>query len=141
MHVVDKKFSKPFDNYLADRKQIPPIKVYDYLRKYNIFDIRIKGEAGISIGTSYLFMTSNPEDLCGVYHLEPFGCMQECVATSKIKALIDKQRAIESDISKKVIPYLVGVFGDSELSNIEAEMAMFAEKCYARRELIQSRKN
>lgn len=141
MHVVERKFSKPFDKYLADRKQIPPIKVYDYLRKHNIFDIRIKGEAGISIGTSYLFMTSNPEDLCGVYHLEPFGCMQECVATSKIQALIDKQRAIETDISRKVIPYLVGVFGDSELSNIEAEMAMFAEKCYARRELIQSRKN
>ncbi len=141
MHVVEKKFVKPFGNYMDDRKQMRPMEIYDYLREHNIFDIRIKGEAGISIGTSYLFMTSNPEDLCGVYHLEPFSCMQECVATCKIQSLIDRQRMMEPDISKKVIPYLIGVFGDSELPNIEAEMAMFAEKCYARRDLIQSRKN
>ncbi|MBI9102477.1 MAG: hypothetical protein JEY99_08690 [Spirochaetales bacterium] len=139
MHVVETKFLKPFAEYLDDRKQMRPIEIYDYLRENNIFDIRIKGEAGISIGTSYMFMTTNPEDLHGVYHLEPFSCMQECVATSKIQSLIDKQRMKEIDISKKVIPYLVGVFGDSELPNIEAEMAMFAEKCYARRDLIDSR--
>ncbi len=140
MHNAETAFMKPFEEYLADRKQKRPIEIYDLLRKFNIFDIRIKGEAGISIGTSYMFMTDNPEDLCGVYHLEPFGCMQECVATSKIQSLIDVQRGKETDVSRKVIPYLVGVFGDSELPNLEAEMAMFAEKCYARRELIRSRR-
>jgi hypothetical protein len=139
MHNAETAFMKPFEKYLADRKQKRPIEIYNLLRKFNIFDIRIKGEAGISIGTSYMFMTDNPEDLCGVYHLEPFGCMQECVATSKIRSLIDIQRSRETDISRKVIPYLVGVFGDSELPNMEAEMAMFAEKCYARRELIRAR--
>lgn len=139
MHKVEKGFSQPFEEYLGDRKQKRPMEIYQLLRKFNIFDIRIKGEAGISIGTSYMFMTDNPEDLCGVYHVEPFGCMQECVATSKIQSLIDRQRSLEKDISRKVIPYLVGVFGDSELPNLEAEMAMFAEKCYARRDLIRSR--
>ncbi|MGL1893623.1 MAG: hypothetical protein OCD02_18435, partial [Spirochaetaceae bacterium] len=141
MHQVEKAFYKPFKKYLADREQIRPIQIYNLLEKFNIFNIRIKGEAGISIGTSYMFMTDNPEGLHGIYHVEPFGCMQECVATSKIQSLIDQQRSKETDASKKVIPYLVGVFGDSELSNLEAEMAMFAEKCYARRDLVSSRGN
>jgi predicted nucleotide-binding protein (sugar kinase/HSP70/actin superfamily) len=137
MHTVEKKFMNPFRDHLASRAQKRPIEVYDYLKENSIFDIRIKGEAGISIGTSYFFMTSNPEDLCGVYQLEPFGCMQECVAAAKIKALVDKQRTRETRTSRKIIPYMTGVFGDSELPNLEAEMAMFAEKCYARRELAR----
>jgi predicted nucleotide-binding protein (sugar kinase/HSP70/actin superfamily) len=141
MHKVEETFMEPFAEYLADRKQKRPMEIYSLLRKSNIFDIRIKGEAGISIGTSYMFMNDNPEDLCGVYHVEPFGCMQECVATSKIRSLIDQKRTQTSDVSKKVIPYLVGVFGDSELSNLDAEMAMFAEKCYARRELVAARQS
>jgi hypothetical protein len=63
--------------------------------------------------------------------------MQECVAAAKIKALVDKQRTRETRTSRKIIPYMTGVFGDSELPNLEAEMAMFAEKCYARRELAR----
>ncbi len=137
MHKVEKAFMAPFSEYLKDREQKRPIEIYNLLRKKNIFDIRIKGEAGISIGVSYMFMNDNPEDLHGVYHLEPFGCMQECVATSKIRSLIDLQRGKESDPGKKLIPYMVGVFGDSELPNLDGEMAMFAEKCYARRELTR----
>lgn len=141
MHKVETELMKPFEAYLADRKQKRPMEIYQLLRDDSIFDIRIKGEAGISIGTTYMFMNDNPEDLCGVYHVEPFGCMQECVATSKIRSLIDQKRSQADDIPERVIPYLVGVFGDSELSNLDAEMAMFAEKCYARRELCESRKN
>ncbi len=139
VQAVEKRLSKPFEDYLKDRKQRRPIQIYDLLARHSIFSIRIKGEAGISIGTSYMFMTDNPEDLCGVYHVEPFGCMQECVATSKIRSLIDAQRGKETDVSRKIIPYMVGVFGDSELPNLEAEMAMFSDKCYARRELLRAR--
>ncbi|THB65715.1 MAG: hypothetical protein D6B26_03525, partial [Spirochaetaceae bacterium] len=136
MHKVETDFARPFHDYLKDRTQKRPMEIYELLRQKNIFDIRIKGEAGISIGVSYMFMNDNPEDLHGVYHLEPFGCMQECVATSKIRSLIDIQRSKETEVGRKVIPYLVGVFGDSELPNLGSEMAMFAEKCYARRDLV-----
>ncbi len=136
MNVVDKKLTEPFKEYLAERAQKSPIELYSKLKEDNIFDIKIKGEAGISIGESYEFMNGNLEKgICGVYQLEPFGCMQECVATSKIQSLIDKKRAKEKDSSKRIIPYLNGVFGDSELSNMEAERAMFSEKCYTRKEL------
>ena len=140
MHVVDKKLNEPFKEYLAERAQKSSIELYSKLKEDNIFDIKIKGEAGISIGESYEFMNGNlKKGICGVYQLEPFGCMQECVATSKIQSLIDKKRAKEKDSSKRIIPYLNGVFGDSELSNMEAEMAMFSEKCYTRKELNSSK--
>jgi activator of 2-hydroxyglutaryl-CoA dehydratase/predicted nucleotide-binding protein (sugar kinase/HSP70/actin superfamily) len=134
MRIVGKRLLAPLAEYLGDRIRLRPIEVYNILRKHNIFDIRIKGEAGISIGTTYNMMDGNPERLHGVYHLEPFGCMQECVAVSKIRSLIDLKRSRSSAMADRIIPYMVGVFGDSELPNLEAEVAMFAEKCHARRE-------
>ena len=38
-------------------------------------------------------------------------------------------------MNEKIIPFMDGVFGDSELPNLEAEIAAFAEKCYLRQEL------
>lgn len=134
MRIVGKRLLRPLSEYLRDRFRMRPIEVYNILRKHNIFDIRIKGEAGISIGTTFNMMDGNPEKLHGVYHLEPFGCMQECVAVSKIRSLIDLKRSESSSMADRIIPYMVGVFGDSELPNLEAEIAMFAEKCHARRE-------
>ena len=134
MRMVGRRLLEPLAEYLGDRIRLRPIEVYNILRKRNIFDIRIKGEAGISIGTTYNMMYGNPEKLHGVYHLEPFGCMQECVAVSKIRSLIDMKRSESAHMADRIIPYLVGVFGDSELPNMEAEIAMFAEKCHARRE-------
>ena len=139
MRIVGKRLLEPLSEYLGDRIRLRPIEVYNILRERNIFDIRIKGEAGISIGTTYNMMNGNPEKLHGVYHLEPFGCMQECVAVSKIRSLIDMKRSNSDHMEDRIIPYLVGVFGDSELPNLEAEAAMFAEKCYARREAQQKR--
>ncbi len=141
MRTVEKRLSAAFEDYLGGRFRLRPLEVYGILRKHNIFDIRIKGEAGISIGTTFNMMNGNPENLHGVYHLEPFGCMQECVAVSKIRSLIDLKRQNSPEMADRIIPYLVGVFGDSELPNMEAEIAMFAEKCYARRDAEESRKN
>ncbi|MFC1504735.1 hypothetical protein ACFL6D_04895, partial [Spirochaetota bacterium] len=132
---VEKVLYQPFKEYLSDRTQKNPIELYKQLMDDNIFHIKIKGEAGISIGESYEFINSNLDGICGIYQLNPFGCMQECVATSKIQSLIDKKRASATDSKHKIIPYLNGVFGDSELPNLEAEMAMFSEKCHTRREL------
>ena len=130
-----KKAFRIFSDILSHRRFRRPIDLYNELRDQNIFDIRIKGEAGISIGITNDFINNNSEGISGVYQLEPFGCMQECVAASKIQSLIDIKKQNEKNPSKRVIPYLTGVFGDSELSNLEAEMAMFAEKCYVRQTL------
>jgi len=135
MMKVEKGLSLPFRGILAHRRFRRPIDLYNELRRENIFDVRIKGEAGISIGITHDFINSNSEGLSGVYQLEPFGCMQECVASSKIQSLIDIKKTREKNPAKRVIPYLTGVFGDSQLSNLEAEMAMFAEKCYIRQRL------
>ena len=135
MMKVEKGLSVHFSDILSHRRFRRPIDLYNELREQNIFDIRIKGEAGISIGITNDFINNNTEGISGVYQLEPFGCMQECVAASKIQSLIDIKKQNEKQASKRVIPYLTGVFGDSELPNLEAEMAMFAEKCYVRQSL------
>ncbi|MDX9800510.1 MAG: acyl-CoA dehydratase activase-related protein, partial [Spirochaetia bacterium] len=141
MMKVEKGLSRHFSGILAHRRFRRPIDLYNELRKENIFDVRIKGEAGISIGITHDFINSNSEGLSGVYQVEPFGCMQECVASSKIQSLIDIKKVKEKNPAKRVIPYLTGVFGDSELSNLEAEMAMFAEKCYVRQKLESADRN
>ncbi len=135
MMKVEKGLTIYFHDILAHRRYRRPIDLYNELREQNIFDIRIKGEAGISIGITNDFINKNSEGISGIYQLEPFGCMQECVAASKIQSLIDIRKLNEKEPAKRVIPYLTGVFGDSELSNLEAEMAMFAEKCYVRQKL------
>ena len=138
MMKVEKGLTVCFNDILSHRRFRRPIDLYNELRDQNIFDIRIKGEAGISIGITNDFINKNSEGISGVYQLEPFGCMQECVAASKIQSLIDIKKQHEKKPSKRVIPYLTGVFGDSELPNLEAEMAMFAEKCYVRQSLEAS---
>ena len=39
----------------------------------------------------------------------------------------------------RVVPFMDGVFGDSELPNLEAEIAAFAQKCYLREDLKNGR--
>jgi len=140
MKNVEKRLFKPFEEYLKDRKPHDPLELVQELQDRTIYNIEIEGESGLSIGEAIMFMDGHNENTCGVYHVGPFGCMHETVATSKIHALIQKKRATEKNIEKRVIPYLTGVFGESELPNLEAEMAVFSEKCYTRRELHRLRK-
>ncbi len=116
-----------------------PIELIKGLQRETIYHIEIEGESGLSIGEAYEFMNGHAGKTCGVYHVGPFGCMHETVATSKIQSLIQKKRLTEKNISKRVIPYLTGVFGESELPNLEAEMAVFSEKCRTREELNRKR--
>ena len=135
MKYVEKNLFEPFEKYLSDRKLKGPIELYDRLRKDNIFDLGIKGEAGVAIGECHELITGCSDETCGLYHILPFGCMQEGVSTSQIQSLIHNYRSTEKDITKRIIPYLRGVFADSELPNFDAEMAMFSEKCRIRKEL------
>lgn len=135
-NIVTKQLFKPFREYLADRQKKTPPELYKIIQRDNVFHLAIKGEAGISIGEVYEFINGNSAPgVCGVYQLMPFGCMQETVADSKIMTMIQNTRAAATDISQKILPHLNGVFGESELPNLEAEMAMFAEKCYTRKKL------
>jgi predicted nucleotide-binding protein (sugar kinase/HSP70/actin superfamily) len=100
-----------------------------------IYEKRVGGEAPLSIGEAHMFSKGDLHDIAGIYHVGPFGCMQETVATSKIQALIQQRRAKAKTMKEKIIPLMEGVFGESELPNLEAEIAAFAEKCYLKKEL------
>jgi predicted nucleotide-binding protein (sugar kinase/HSP70/actin superfamily) len=135
MNSVEKRLFKPFEEYLSDRKPQNPIALVRQLQEDTIYHVDIEGESGLSIGEAYEFMNGHSEGTCGIYHVGPFGCMHETVATSKIQSLINKKRSEEENIAERIIPYLTGVFGESELPNLEAEMAMFSQKCHTRKEL------
>ncbi len=133
------KLSKPFAGYLQWREYHDPEYIIDAPQKDLIYEKTIHGESPLSIGEAYLFAKGKIENICGIYHVGPFGCMHETVATSIINPLIQKQRIKAKDMNFRIIPFMDAVFGDSELPNLEAEIAAFAEKCYLKQELIESR--
>ena len=130
-----KRLSRPFENYLNERKPHDLHHILDQIEKELVYDKKIEGESPISIGEALLFSQEKMTDISGIYHVGPFGCMQETAATSQINAITRKQRDKTLSATGKIIPYMDAVFGDSELSNIEAEIAAFSEKCYLKKEL------
>ncbi|MBN2112335.1 hypothetical protein JW707_04535 [Candidatus Woesearchaeota archaeon] len=136
---VEMRIYSPFAKYLEGRKPHDPEYVIESAQKALIYERRIGGEAPLSIGEAHLFSKGDLENLSGIYHVGPFGCMQETVATSKIHSIIHKRRAKAKEMHEKIVPFMDGVFGDSELPNLEAEIAAFAEKCYLKRELTRQK--
>ncbi len=130
-----KKLVRPFDNLLKERKPHDLMHILSNVQQELIYDKKIEGESPISIGEAWLFANEKLPDISGIYHVGPFGCMQETAATSQINSITRQQRNNTESIKGKVIPYMDAVFGDSELSNIEAEIAAFSEKCYLKRSL------
>jgi hypothetical protein len=61
--------------------------------------------------------------------------MHETAATSQIHSFTGRQKENAKTLNEKVIPFIDAVFGDSELPNLEAEIAVFAEKCYLKQQL------
>ena len=130
-----KKLLKPFNHLLKERKPHDLNHMLSYIQKELIYDKKIEGESPISIAESWLFANNKLPDISGIYHVGPFGCMQETAATSQANSINRQQRTNSCSIKDKLIPYMDAVFGDSELSNIEAEIAAFSEKCYLRKSL------
>ena len=64
----------------------------------------------------------------------PFTCMQEGVATAKIEAMVKEFRKTKPDL---VFPIIHAFFGDSPNANIAAEIAVFQEQCYQKRDLLR----
>jgi predicted nucleotide-binding protein (sugar kinase/HSP70/actin superfamily) len=131
----------PFAEYLEGRKAHDPEHLLEASQKDLVYERRIGGEAPLSIGEAHLFSKGDLNDISGIYHVGPFGCMQETVATSKIHSIIHKRRRNAKEMHEKIVPFMDGVFGDSELPNLEAEIAAFAEKCYLKRELTKAKKS
>ena len=135
MGRVHSNLYAPFAEYLKGREHHDIMHLIEVAQKDLIYEKKIGGESPLSIGEAYVFSKGCMDGICGIYHVGPFGCMQETTATSKIQALIQKQRNKAKKINESIIPFLDGVFGDSELPNLEAEIAAFAEKCYLKKEL------
>ncbi len=132
-----KQFFEPFAEFLKGRESHESDHVLENTQDSLVYDRRIEGEAPVSIGEAHMFSKGEIPNICGIYHVGPFGCMQETAATSQIQSLAIKHRKEETDSSARIVPFMDAVFGDSELPNLEAEIAVFAEKCRLKQELIK----
>jgi len=70
----------------------------------------------------------------GIFHVGPFTCMQEGVATAKIEAMAKELSKTKTDL---VFPIIHAFFGDSPNPNLDAEIAVFKEQCYQKREMLK----
>jgi len=101
----------------------------------------IEGESPLSTGIAYYFMHDmlHPHgDACisGIFHVGPFTCMQEGVATAKIEAMVKEFRKTKPDL---VFPIIHAFFGDSPNANLAAEIAVFQEQCYQKRDRLRQK--
>jgi predicted nucleotide-binding protein (sugar kinase/HSP70/actin superfamily) len=142
MESVERKIAGPFHEVLHGRHVLPkPIKIIDRLEKEHEFHGNIEGESPLSAGIAYHFMNdlTRPHGdayVSGIFHVGPFTCMQEGVATAKIEAMSKELRKRKPDL---VFPIIHAFFGDSASSNLDSEIAVFAEQCYQKRELIKQK--
>ena len=132
------KLAAPFSNLLSHRPTHDSAYIIDAAHKDLIYHKLIRGESALTIGETYLFANNRLPQFSGVCHIWPFGCMQETAATSQIRSITVKKKQTAKTLNDKVIPYIDAVFGDSELPNLEAEIAVFAEKCYLKQRLQEN---
>jgi predicted nucleotide-binding protein (sugar kinase/HSP70/actin superfamily) len=135
MSSVSTKLYAPLADYLVGREPHDISHVLSAGQKELFYDKLVGGESPLSIGETYLFTKGELDHISGIYHVGPFGCMQETAASSQIQALVQKHRLNAEDMKERIVPFMDGVFGDSEPANFEAEIAAFSEKCYLRKEL------
>jgi len=142
MSSVEQKIAGPFHEVLHGRHVLPkPIEIINTLEKQHEYHGNIEGESPLSAGIAYYFMndlTVSHGDVyvSGIFHVGPFTCMQEGVATAKIEAMSKELRKRKSDL---VFPIIHAFFGDSASSNLDSEIAVFAEQCYQKREILRER--
>lgn len=135
MQSRGKKLTAPFRDFLKGREPHDVEHLLQNIQRDLVYDRHIQGESPISIGEAYLFTKGEMPRISGIYHVGPFGCMQETAATSQIQSITQKHRMTASSAHERILPFMDAVFGDSELPNLEAEIAAFAEKCYLKQGL------
>ncbi len=138
-HISD-KLAEPFHEVLAGRHMLPhPLDIIETLEREHECHGNIEGESPLSSGIAYYLMNDliQPKDgayISGIFHVGPFTCMQEGVATAKIEGMVKELRKKKPDL---VFPIIHAFFGDSPNANLAAEMAVFREQCYQKRDLLR----
>jgi predicted nucleotide-binding protein (sugar kinase/HSP70/actin superfamily) len=142
MSYVERKISEPFGEVLHGRHVLPkPIEIIDTLEEQHEYHGNIEGESPLSAGIAYYFMNDLTRQhgdayVSGIFHVGPFTCMQEGVATAKIEAMSKELRKRKPDL---IFPIIHAFFGDSASSNLDSEIAVFAEQCYQKREMLKEK--
>jgi len=142
MASVEGKIAEPFHKVLEGRHVLPkPIRIIETLEKAHEFHGNIEGESPLSAGIAYHVMHDliEPEGnayISGIFHVGPFTCMQEGVATAKIEGMAKELRKRKPDL---VFPIIHAFFGDSASANLDSEIAVFTEQCYQKRELLKEK--
>jgi len=142
MSRIADKIAQPFHEVLRGRHCLPkPIDIIATLERNHKFHGNIEGESPLSTGIAYYFMNDliKPEGdayISGIFHIGPFTCMQEGVATAKIEAMAKELRKIKADL---VFPIIHAFFGDSPNPNLDAEIAVFTEQCYQKKGMLKEK--
>ena len=142
MASVEHKIAEPFHEVLDGRHVLPkPMEMIETLEEKHEFHANIEGESPLSSGIAYQFMhdLARPRGdayISGIFHVGPFTCMQEGVATAKIEAMAKELRKSKPDL---VFPIIHAFFGDSANSSLDSEIAVFAEQCYQKREMLMEK--
>jgi len=142
MSSVEDKIAGPFHEVLHGRHVLPkPIDMIETLEINHECHGNIEGESPLSTGIAYHFMhdlTKPVGDayISGIFHVGPFTCMQEGVATAKIEAMAKELRKRKPDL---VFPIIHAFFGDSPSANLDSEIAVFTEQCYQKREMLKEK--
>lgn len=133
MDYVKKKLSAPFNSLLKGRHVLPDMaEVISILEREHEYHGDIQGESLINSGIAYYFIHDliKPKYgacVCGIFHVGPFTCMQEGVATAKMEGMAKELRKKQADL---VFPVIHAFFGDSPDMNLDCEIAVFKEQCY-----------
>ena len=142
MSRVADKLAEPFHEVLAGRHLLPhPLEIIETLEREHECHGNIEGESPLSTGIAYYLMHDlvQPRDgayVSGIFHVGPFTCMQEGVATAKIEGMMKEFRKKKPDL---VFPIIHAFFGDSPNANLAAEIAVFREQCYQKRDLLHEK--
>jgi predicted nucleotide-binding protein (sugar kinase/HSP70/actin superfamily) len=140
MASVEHKIAEPFHEVLDGRHVLPkPIEIIETLERHHEYHGNIEGESPLSAGIAYhvmydLIQPHNGAYISGIFHVGPFTCMQEGVATAKIEAMAKELRKRKPDL---VFPIIHAFFGDSASANLDSEIAVFAEQCYQKRDILR----
>jgi len=142
MSYVEQKIAEPFHEVLDGRHVLPkPMEIIETLEAEHEFHGNIEGESPLSTGIAYYFMNEliRPKAdayISGIFHVGPFTCMQEGVATAKIEGMAKELRKRKPDL---VFPIIHAFFGDSASANLDSEIAVFTEQCYQKREMLREK--
>ncbi len=142
MSSIEQTLAEPFHEVLDGRHVLPkPMEMIGTLEKNHEFHGNIEGESPLSTGIAYHFMHDliRPRGdayISGIFHVGPFTCMQEGVATAKIEAMAKELRKKRQDL---VFPIIHAFFGDSASTNLDSEIAVFVEQCYQKRDMLREK--